>query len=228
VDNGIGMTPEQTRRVFDSFTQADDSITHRFGGTGLGLSVSRGLCQLLGGDITVKSQPGNGSRFTVTLSLDPPAGATITKRGPEKRASPETEQGGETDISDSPVRGRLLVVEDNPVNSDMLSRHLELEGYEVLLAPDGERCLEISAEQKPDLILMDMSLPTLDGWETTRRLRADADQGQIPIIGLSAHAMENHRKQALEAGCDDYESKPIDFGRLLGKIRRLLTQKPPG
>ncbi|MCP1726498.1 signal transduction histidine kinase/CheY-like chemotaxis protein/Tfp pilus assembly protein PilF [Natronospira proteinivora] len=226
MDNGIGMTPEQTRRVFDSFTQADESISHRFGGTGLGLSVSRGLCQLLGGDISVKSQPGNGSRFTVTLPLEPPANTSQGDNDTIQNTRQENRDHAENAPSlGSQPRGSLLVVEDNPVNSDMLARHLELEGYEVHLAPDGERCLEMVAEQHPDLILMDMSLPAMDGWETTRQLRANKRQHHVPIIGLSAHAMDSHRKQALEAGCDEYESKPIDFGRLLGKIRQLMRQQ---
>lgn len=117
---------------------------------------------------------------------------------------------------------RILVVEDDDMNRRMLSRRLEIEGYEALVAHDGTEGIETARREKPDLVLMDMSLPGMDGKETTRRLKDDGELAAIPVIGLSAHAMENARPEALEAGCDDYETKPIDFGRLFAKIRSLV------
>jgi two-component system, cell cycle response regulator DivK len=118
---------------------------------------------------------------------------------------------------------RLLYVEDNEMNRDMLSRRLQRRGFEVLIAADGEEGVILAAAERPDLILMDMSLPVLDGWEATRRIKAAPDTQRIPIIGLTAHAMAADRDKCLEAGCDDYDTKPVELGRLLEKIERLLA-----
>lgn len=117
---------------------------------------------------------------------------------------------------------KLLLVEDNEMNRDMLSRRLMRKGYDVIVAVDGAQGVEMAKTESPDLILMDMSLPVLDGWEATRQLKADAATQSIPVIALTAHAMSGDREKALEAGCDDYDSKPIEFPRLLGKIETLL------
>lgn len=117
----------------------------------------------------------------------------------------------------------ILIVEDNEMNRDMLSRRLVRKGYEVLLAVDGEEGVEVARANAPDLILMDMSLPVVDGWEATRRLKADDRLKHIPVIALTAHAMANDRDKALEAGCDDYDTKPIELPRLLAKMEALLV-----
>lgn len=117
---------------------------------------------------------------------------------------------------------RLLYVEDNEMNRDMLSRRLQRRGFEVLIAVDGEQGVAMAVAEKPDLILMDMSLPVLDGWQATRRLKAAPDTKGIPVIGLTAHAMATDRDKCIEAGCDDYDTKPVELGRLLEKIERLL------
>lgn len=117
----------------------------------------------------------------------------------------------------------ILIVEDNEMNRDMLSRRLVRRGYEVLLAVDGEKGIEVARTGAPDLILMDMSLPVVDGWEATRRLKADDVLRHIPIIALTAHAMADDREQAIAAGCDDYDTKPIELPRLLEKIEALLA-----
>lgn len=117
---------------------------------------------------------------------------------------------------------KILLVEDNEMNRDMLSRRLERKGYEVVLAMDGQSGVERAHAESPDLILMDMSLPVLDGWEATRKLKANPQTQLVPIIALTAHAMAGDREQAIEAGCDDYDTKPIDFPRLLSKIESLL------
>ena len=116
----------------------------------------------------------------------------------------------------------ILIVEDNEMNRDMLSRRLERRGYAVLLAVDGENGIDMARANVPDLILMDMSLPVMDGWEATRRLKSDDALKQIPVIALTAHAMANDREKALEAGCDDYDTKPIELPRLLAKMEALL------
>lgn len=113
---------------------------------------------------------------------------------------------------------RVLLVEDNEMNRDMLTRRLTRKGFEVLQAIDGQQAIEMTSQMMPDLILMDMSLPVLDGWEATRRLKANADLQSIPVIGLTAHAMDGDREKCLQAGCDEYDTKPIDLPRLLEKI----------
>ncbi len=120
----------------------------------------------------------------------------------------------------------ILLVEDNEMNRDMLSRRLQRRGYTVLLAVDGQAGVALARSERPDLILMDMSLPVLDGWEATRQLKADAETCSIPIIALTAHAMASDREKALQAGCDDYDSKPIELSRLLAKIEALVDQGP--
>ena len=120
---------------------------------------------------------------------------------------------------------KILLVEDNEMNRDMLSRRLERRGYQVVLALDGEQGVALAQSERPDLILMDLSLPVLDGWEATRRLKAAPETHPIPILALTAHAMVDDQEKALAAGCDDYDTKPIDFPRLLAKIEALF---PPG
>jgi CheY-like chemotaxis protein len=121
---------------------------------------------------------------------------------------------------------KLLLVEDNEMNRDMLSRRLARRGYEILVAIDGERGFAEATRHLPDLIIMDMSLPVLDGWESTRALKEQPATKSIPVLALTAHAMAGERERALQAGCNDYDTKPVDFTRLLGKIETLLSESP--
>ena len=116
----------------------------------------------------------------------------------------------------------VLLVEDNEMNRDMLSRRLTMRGYEVVIAVDGQAGLDAASAHSPDIILLDMSLPVIDGWETARRLKAEQATSGIPIIALTAHALTGDREKALEAGCDDYDTKPVDLERLTGKMQALL------
>ena len=122
---------------------------------------------------------------------------------------------------------RILLVEDNEMNRDMLSRRLVRRGFEVIMAVDGQEALSKAREDYPLLILMDMSLPVLDGWEATRLLKQDQATRSIPVIGLTAHAMAGDREKCLAAGCDQYDTKPVDFERLIGKIREFLPENTP-
>jgi two-component system cell cycle response regulator DivK len=117
---------------------------------------------------------------------------------------------------------KLLLVEDNEMNRDMLTRRLERKGFEVVIAVDGQAGIDMATSSSPDIILMDLSLPVIDGWEATRRIKADPATQSIPVIALTAHAMAGDEQKALQAGCDDYDTKPIDLKRLLGKIGNLL------
>jgi CheY-like chemotaxis protein len=121
---------------------------------------------------------------------------------------------------------KILLVEDNEMNRDMLSRRLAKRGFEVVMAVDGAEGVEMARSARPDVILMDMSLPVMDGWTATRKLKADASTRGIPVIGLTAHAMAGDREKCLEAGCDEYDTKPVDFPRLLEKIQVHLDKKP--
>ena len=120
---------------------------------------------------------------------------------------------------------KVLLVEDNEMNRDMLSRRLIRRGFQVVFAMDGQQGIDLAHSERPDIILMDMSLPVIDGWEATRRLKADDATRSVPVIGLTAHAMSGDREKAIEAGCDDYDTKPVELDRLIGKIERLLGTK---
>ena len=122
---------------------------------------------------------------------------------------------------------KVLLVEDNEVNRDMLSRRLQRRGHEVVFAEDGQQAVDMAAAENPDLILMDMSLPILDGWEATRLIKAAEATATIPVIALTAHAMQGDREKALAAGCDDYDTKPVELKRLLGKMEALHANSDP-
>jgi CheY-like chemotaxis protein len=117
---------------------------------------------------------------------------------------------------------KVLIVEDDEMNRDMLSRRLERRGFSVAIAKDGRQGVEMARSEKPDLVLMDMSLPVMDGWSATRAIKADPELSKIPVIALTAHAMEGDREKALAAGCDEYDTKPVDLPRLLGKMQKFL------
>ncbi len=123
---------------------------------------------------------------------------------------------------------KILLIEDNDLNRDMLERRLQHRGYDVILAVDGEKAIDMAAAESPDLILMDMSLPGIDGWEATRRIKAARESADIPVIALTAHAMASDRDKALAAGCDDYDTKPVEIERLLEKIQQLLPTTEEG
>jgi len=125
----------------------------------------------------------------------------------------------------SPMQ-KILLVEDNEMNRDMLSRRLERRGFQIIMAVDGAQGVALAQSEKPALVLMDMSLPVMDGWTATRTLKADPGTQKIPVIGLTAHAMAGDREKCLEAGCDDYDTKPVELPRLLEKITALLAQSP--
>ena len=117
---------------------------------------------------------------------------------------------------------KILLVEDNEMNRDMLSRRLERKGFDVIIAIDGQAGVDMASSTNPDIILMDLSLPVIDGWEATRRIKADSATQGIPVIALTAHAMAGDEQKALDAGCDDYDTKPVDFKSLLGKIEKFI------
>jgi CheY-like chemotaxis protein len=227
VDSGIGMTPEQVARLFQPFAQADSSTSRRFGGTGLGLVLSKRLAEMLGGDITVSSIPRKGSVFSFTLDVGTPSPTLSGK--PE--AAPDVAVSDEMECVYDPAKKltcRLLLAEDGPDNQRLLSHILRKAGVEIMLAENGQAAVELVLEARRqgtdfDLILMDMQMPILDGYDATRRLRSTGFE--TPIVALTAHAMTSDRDKCLAAGCNNYLTKPIDRALLLNMVARYARKE---
>jgi signal transduction histidine kinase/CheY-like chemotaxis protein/ABC-type phosphate/phosphonate transport system substrate-binding protein len=219
VDTGIGMTEEQIARLFQPFSQADSSTTRNFGGIGLGLTISKRLTNVLGGDIAVRSTPGQGSTFTVTIATGPLDGIRLLDNPTEVALS--AKQAKKSTDSHARLDCRVLLAEDGPDNQRLISFVLEKAGAEVAVAENGQIALDLALaarnEEKPfDVILMDMQMPVLDGYDATRKLR---EAGYTdPIIAMTAHSMSGDREKCIAAGCDDYAAKPIDRKKLLSLI----------
>ena len=241
IDTGIGMSPEQVAHLFEPFTQADTSTTRRFGGTGLGLTISKRLANMLGGDITLASEPGKGSTFSVIIPtgplegvkmLDDPLSAILPEdegaAGFRPRGAAQAEAGGLSKLD-----CRILLAEDCPDLQRLIASILRQAGAEVELVENGEQAVKrllparTAADIPPelgspfDLVLMDMQMPVLDGYAATRTLRRAGYPG--PIIALTAHAMASDREKCLQAGCDDHVAKPIQNSVLFGAIARCLS-----
>jgi PAS domain S-box-containing protein len=228
IDTGIGMTEEQVARLFVPFQQADTSTTRKYGGTGLGLVISRRLTQKLGGDIVVESKPGNGTKFTVTIDtgalddvdfIDNPTGV---KKPLESNAYPVARN--------SQLDCRVLLAEDGPDNQRLVTFLLEKAGAEVVQAENGlvahDLALDAQDTRSPfDVILMDMQMPVMDGYEATRQLRNDGYAG--PIVALTAHAMSTDQEKCLAAGCDAYMTKPIHREKLISLLSDLTSHQAP-
>jgi two-component system, sensor histidine kinase LadS len=220
-DTGIGISREQIQRLFQPFTQADASITRRFGGTGLGLAISRKLAQQMGGDIGVESTPGQGSRFSLRLSLPPASAADLA-------ALRAREDGGEAEPAPAAalLGMRVLVAEDQRLNQELMAALLEQVGAEAVLAVDGRAALAQLRAAPPgsfDAVLMDLQMPEMDGYEATRRIRTELGLSGLPIIAMSAHAMAEEQAKSLAAGMDEHLVKPVDaraLYRVLARWRR--------
>ncbi len=213
-DTGIGIPAEKLSDVFEKFTQADGTIGRQYGGTGLGLAIARQLARMHGGDVTVRSEPGRGSTFEVTVLCELPTidmlpldDASLLARSP-----------------------RILVVEDNLVNQKIVKAILAKRGLEVVIANEGGEALEAlersRQEQRFGLILMDLQMPGIDGLEATRRIRRDALWVNLPIVAMTAHSMNGDRERCLQAGMNGYISKPINSAHLLATVERFLVTAP--
>jgi len=224
-DTGPGMTPEQAGKLFQSFSQADASVTRRHGGTGLGLTISRRLAALMGGEVTLdRTEPGKGSRFRVRLPLEPAPGALIVDQldavtGKTSKPLPRALLT---------LVGRILLAEDGPDNQRLIAHHLRKAGATVDVADNGRIALEMITNNPPgtyDLLLTDMQMPEMDGYTLARTLRSRSND--IPIVALTAHVMAEDRQRCLDAGCNDYASKPIDKNNLLSTCGAWIRPPSP-
>ena len=221
-DSGIGMTPPQLAQLFRPFSQADESTTRRFGGTGLGLTISRQLARLLGGDISVQSDPGVGSTFTFRIKCLLSSGIKMIE-GLTESALPQTITPSLS--ADVPLRGRILLAEDGRDNQRLLTTHLRAAGAVVEIAENGQIAVDLAMAQPFDLILMDMQMPVMDGYTATAELRRR--EFTLPIVAITAHAMAEDRQKCLASGCSDYLTKPISREILLRKVSEYLRQTLP-
>jgi signal transduction histidine kinase/ActR/RegA family two-component response regulator len=228
IDTGIGIGPEQLGRLFEPFTQLNSSMSRRFGGAGLGLAIARRLARMLGGDITVRSTPGQGSSFVASVDPGPLQGVPMVHDvhealAPAPAATPAA-------VAATPkLDCHVLLVEDGPDNQRLISLLLRKAGARVTLAENGKIGHDLAiqawrAGEPFDVILMDMQMPEMDGYTATRLLRQAGYRG--PIIALTAHAMKGDREKCLNAGADEYQTKPMDRQGLLQAIRRCTGQEP--
>jgi signal transduction histidine kinase/DNA-binding response OmpR family regulator len=210
-DTGIGMTPEQLTRLFEAFSQADAATTRKYGGTGLGLALSRRLCRMMGGDVTVASEAGRGSTFTIRL----PAQVTEAAEGPVAPAS----------LADDlpPGIGTVVVIDDEAVVRDLMQRFLIKEGFHVVTAAGGEEGLRWARELRPDAITLDVMMPGMDGWAVLSALKADPDVADIPVIMLT---IVDDRNLGYALGASEYLTKPIDRERLVTVLKQHRRHGP--
>ena len=225
IDTGIGMTAEQIGRLFQPFEQASASTTRRYGGTGLGLMISKRLANMLGGDIVVESQPGQGSTFRVTIATGPLDGVKMLD-DPESTIAKPTHDDRGTFSADTLLGCRILLADDGPDNRRLIAHILKKAGGEVAVVENGKEAADTALAARDagspfDVILMDMQMPIMDGYEATSLLRKRDYTGQI--VALTAHAMASARAECIKAGCDDYATKPIDRYKLIQTIQE--TQK---
>ncbi len=232
-DTGIGLSLEQRERLFQSFQQADSSITRKYGGSGLGLSISKRLAELMGGQIGVDSRPGAGSTFWFTARLglghasQGQHGSRLGLQDPLAPAATDRERATQALAPAADLRGaRALVVEDNPLNQEVATEFLEALGLQVELAEDGAVALQKVQRQPYDIVLMDMQMPVMDGLSATREIRKLPGRQALPILAMTANAMAADRKRCLEAGMNDHIAKPIDPEQLLAKLRRWIKPAP--
>jgi CheY-like chemotaxis protein/anti-sigma regulatory factor (Ser/Thr protein kinase) len=225
-DTGIGLSPEKIVKLFQDFTQADASTTRKFGGTGLGLALTRRFCQMMGGDVTVNSMLGEGSVFTIKLP------AVVSEAKSEEAAGPA---GAVAIISPDDVTGDgseppsvdascVLVIDDDPTQRDLIQRFLRNEGFCVRTAAGGEAGLRLARQLRPVAITLDVMMPEMDGWSVLAELKADADLRNIPVIMLT---MVDDPERGFTLGASDYATKPVDRARLSEILKKHTCPHPP-
>ncbi len=225
-DTGIGLSPEQIVKLFQDFTQADASTTRKFGGTGLGLALTRRFCQMMGGDVTVQSRPGEGSVFTIKLP------AVVSETKPEivrELPRPESvvasaDDGGNDSIESLPNANCVLVIDDDPTQRDLIQRFLTKEGFCVRTAAGGEAGLRLARQLRPVAITLDVMMPDMDGWSVLQVLKSDAALRDTPVIMVT---MVDDPKRGFTLGAADYATKPVDHARLSQILKKYTCPHPP-
>ena len=218
-DSGIGMTPEQCARVFEAFTQADPSIAGKYGGTGLGLTITSKFCEMMGGSLAVESEPGSGTTFTIRLPAevrDHRADAPM----PAASSQPPTAVNAAAD----PAPMTALVIDDDPVVRDLMQGFLGKEGYRVLAAANGEEGLRLAKELRPNAIMLDVIMPGLDGWSVLNALKSDPDLAETPVILLT---ITDNKSMGYALGASEYLTKPIERDRLVATLKKYRKPAPP-
>ncbi len=215
-DTGIGLSPKQCETIFEPFTQGETSTTRQYGGTGLGLSICRRLVTLMGGVITVESEPERGSVFSFTVGFQPAAA------GEERAPAPK-----KNDLNVI-MGARVLLVEDHPINQQIAQVQLTHAGLQVTVAGNGREAVELTMSSVPpfDLVLMDIQMPVMDGYEATRRIRRKYSPEELPILAMTAYALAEERQKCLEAGMNDHLAKPIETAELHAKLCRWIKPRP--
>ena len=226
IDTGIGIAPEDLHRLFQPFVQLDSSLQRQYQGTGLGLSLVQKLTDLHGGSVEVESELAKGSRFTIYLPLGLETTAPAEGIEPDSELSSHKQNEKDTAIfRAAETRGTILIAEDNAANILTIGDYLESHGFEIVLAHDGAEAIEKAQAAAPEVILMDIQMPRMDGLEAMRRLRSDPHFASTPIIALTALAMPGDRERCLEAGATEYMSKPVSLKTLVQTIDELLHQE---
>ena len=216
-DTGIGMTPEQQAKVFEAFTQADDSTTRNYGGTGLGLAITKSFCRLMGGDVTLTSEAGKGTTFMVRLPAVTRAASDIAVSATEKRSEgPQV-----TESKHAPV---VLVVDDDPNARELLGRHLQRSGYAVRMATNGEEAMQLTRTLQPNVVMLDVLMPRMDGWAVLSAMKEDAVLAEIPVIMVT---IVNNQNIGFSLGAADYLTKPIDRDRLVRAVEKCCSTGAP-
>ena len=230
-DTGIGMTEEQMARLFQSFSQADSSTTRKYGGTGLGLAISRRFARLMGGDITVSSEPGVGSTFTLTIprhvqdaaDSEAPSESGAGSGSPALNAEPADSEG----VPVVAARGTVLIIDDDPASADLVRRHLQSEGFRAVIAESGEQGLDLARQLIPDAITLDVMMPGLDGWDVLQSIKSDPTLCTIPVVMMS---VLDNRLLARSLGASGWLHKPLhrpELKRLLSAIQSSGGPEPP-
>lgn len=221
-DTGMGMTPEQQAKLFQAFTQADASTTRKYGGTGLGLVITQQFCKLLGGDIQVESKAGQGTTFTMRL--------------PEQLQIPQSERASSPEFSRTTIQheinvtaggigaNTILVIDDDPAVHDLMQRFLSREGYRVIAAMGGQEGVQLAKQRTPDVILLDIRMPHMNGWEVLSLLKSDSELAKIPVVIVT---IEEDQALGAALGAVDYLLKPVDYDRLLTLLQHYCTNSSP-
>lgn len=219
IDTGVGIAPEDIDRLFQPFVQVDSDLNRQYEGTGLGLTLVKRLVELHGGDVTISSQLDVGSCFTIDLpyeEIESPKPDVVIKLSPSEQLMPSAQ----SDQLTSPL---VLLAEDNEANIISISAYLHAKEYRLIVAKNGEEAIALAKSQRPNLILMDIQMPRLDGLEAIRQIRLDPSLEKVPIVALTALAMSGDRERCLAAGANEYLSKPVKLKELSLAIQKLLT-----